>query len=569
MIDKQTTPIDNPDLTGEDARRMRLLVVSTLLIVGAGLIINLITVLNYAINRNPLRPLDIFQNVALLLFGLFLLLFVQKRRIQLTAWLVVTGLLVLSAVDFLLNSNPPDNAAGVLGLVVAITISVATLNRRSVWTVFLLTILLYTVVNILWLNGLIPARPVIGPEAKAKFAILVWMVAAGVLVAILDSTVKSLREWGELLEARVNERTTELRSALSRVSTILDSSPDVILLLRADGTIEAANKTLQTSLGYDSVDVIDHHPVMLIEAKSQAALSRHITELQRGGRPDRLEVTALRRDGTPLEVDITFVPTSTGDEVTGAVCSLRDISPLKENERLKDVFISSISHELRTPITSLKIYHKLLSLDPGDSSKYLDHLKQETNRLHEIIEWMLLLSQLDQQAFNLDFAPVDLNRLIEHYIVSFRQAAGERKQTVTFIPCEGVLTANVSRYLIGRVFNALLINATSYTPEGGSIHISTGSEQRNRMDSWVMFSVENKGVFIPSEEIDRLFERFYRGSAGRQSGKPGMGLGLAVAKEIVEMHQGRITVQTRADNDPSVRFEVRLPAAGGELHRSI
>jgi PAS domain S-box-containing protein len=376
---------------------------------------------------------------------------------------------------------------------------------------------------------------------------------------------RRLEELARGLEKTVLERTTELRRSKERVEAILDSSPDAILLLQPDGTIEAGNLAFGELFGYHIDEVYDQPPTNLVEPGHAQALSDALRATMDKGEPERLEVIARHKDGTTFDADAALAPIRGEGSMIGLVCSLRDISALKEAERMKDAFVSNVSHELRTPITSLKIYHGLLrEALPHRRGEYLDAVRRETERLALIIEDLLRLSRLDQGRVTLILAPVDLNALADQYVADRAPLAEERGLSLTLDAEPGLPPVRADEGLLGQALSVLLTNALNYTPAGGRVVVSTRACELEGKPC-VGFSVGDTGPGILPEEQPYLFQRFFRGKAGHESGQPGTGLGLAIAKEIVGRHYGRIEVVSQGVPGEGATFNVWLPVGDEHL----
>jgi PAS domain S-box-containing protein len=228
---------------------------------------------------------------------------------------------------------------------------------------------------------------------------------------------------------------------------------------------------------------------------------------------------------------------------------------LQALSRLKDEFIANVSHEIRTPIANLKLYHHLLSLRPERHAEYLATLRRETDRLQIIVEDLLLLSRLDWNPEALEMNPLDLNEIVRTHVADRASLSNELGLSLEAELADHLPLVQADRKLIERVLSVLLTNSLSYTPSGGKVIVRTLHEQREGT-GWVGFSVSDTGPGIPPEERPHLFERFYRGSVGRKSGVPGTGLGLSIAHEIVTRHHGRIEV---ASEGIGAVFTVWLP----------
>jgi two-component system sensor histidine kinase/response regulator len=394
---------------------------------------------------------------------------------------------------------------------------------------------------------------------------LLSMFAEQAAVAIHNTRLyQELEEYSSILVQVVEERTAELRRTKERVEAILNGSSDAILLLRSNGAIQTGNPAFGELFGYHVDEVYGQTPTSLVETAHVEDLSATLRSAMDEMQPSRLEVIARRKDGTTFDADVALAPIKDEGVVTGLVCSLRDISALKEVQRMKDDFVSNVSHELRTPISSLKIYHHMLEKAlPPQRDEYLGVVRRETARLALIIEDLLRLSRLDQGRVTLDIAEVDLNALAGQYVADRAPLAEKRGLTLALDAEPNLMPVRADEGLLGQALSVLLTNALNYTPAGGRVVVSTWARELEGKPC-VGFSVADTGPGISPEEQPRLFQRFFRGEVGRESNEPGTGLGLAIAKEIVERHHGQIEVASEGVPGKGTTFSVWLPT--GDEH---
>ena len=227
-------------------------------------------------------------------------------------------------------------------------------------------------------------------------------------------------------------------------------------------------------------------------------------------------------------------------------------------DRVKSEFIANINHELRTPLTNLLLYYQMLRAQPTiKTNERLDVIGRELQRLRSLIEDLLNLSRLDLGQVTLRPVSCDLNRMVQTLVNDRQELAMERGLTLLTELQPDLENVNLDEPTVVQAVSNLLTNALNYTPSGGKVLIKTlhAIEDSN---PWVGFSVEDTGLGISEEDLPHLFERFYRGKAGRKSGAPGTGLGLAIVKQVVDRHQGRIEVQS-GENGLGAKFTVWLP----------
>ncbi|MBI5563922.1 MAG: PAS domain S-box protein [Chloroflexi bacterium] len=225
---------------------------------------------------------------------------------------------------------------------------------------------------------------------------------------------------------------------------------------------------------------------------------------------------------------------------------------LTELDRLKSKFVSDVSHELRTPIANLKLYAGLLERGkPEKLGHYRTVLKQQTQRLSQLVEDILDLSRLEIAKQHALFGPVDLYAVIDQIVTAHQPRAEAAGLALTFAAADDLPPVRGDIHQLTQVMTNLIVNALNYTSQGGVQVTLTATDGHMRV------GVVDSGQGIASDDLPHIFERFYRGRQARQRDVPGTGLGLAIVKEIVELHHGSITVDSRVDQGTT--FRVDLP----------
>jgi PAS domain S-box-containing protein len=227
--------------------------------------------------------------------------------------------------------------------------------------------------------------------------------------------------------------------------------------------------------------------------------------------------------------------------------------------RVKNEFVSNVSHELRTPITTVKLYLHLLEQRSDQIDRYLPVLGREAERLAQIIEGLLHFSRIDRDQVDLQLEAVDLNRLVKQYVADRTMLAEKSSLSLQFLDGVQMQPINADARLLGQVVSILLTNAINYTPPGGQVTVRMQARAKEKQRH-VGFAVSDTGPGISPDEIDRIFERFYRGQAAEKGRVSGTGLGLSIAKGIVEQHQGQIEVESEGKPGKGATFSVWFPA---------
>lgn len=389
----------------------------------------------------------------------------------------------------------------------------------------------------------------------------------GVASDITEKTVaaQQLAAANETLEQRVKERTQdlakatrELKLAKEQIEIILNNSPDGFCLLDKHTNILIVNPAFCQMTGL-STEQLTGHPLMKLAAadlrvKMQSKLDEFLAQKERL----YYEYQYRTPDNILEDRAITLSPVLQDHEFIGIVVSVRDISQMKEVQRMKDAFVSNVSHELRTPITNFIFTLELLRRKPERQEIYLKSLEQEIEQLRTLIEDLLLLSRLDQDTIQLKKHPVDLNDLCAEFTLMRSPIIDQKGLSLQFIPGKTLPNILADFGLINQTLSILLTNAMNYTPKGGKIVIRTYLGEGLRKN-FVGFSVSDNGPGIQPDDHKRIFERFYRGEAGLQSGVAGTGLGLAIAQEIVQRHQGEIELISSGIDGEGATFFIWLP----------
>jgi len=242
----------------------------------------------------------------------------------------------------------------------------------------------------------------------------------------------------------------------------------------------------------------------------------------------------------------------------GAVIVFNDVSRLRRLENLRSEFVANVSHELKTPITSIKGFVETL-LDgafheEAEAERFLKIVAKQADRLNAIIEDLLMLSRLEQQSGEeMDMQSVEAGRLMQAAVEVCAQRAAEKNITVQ-TECPEGLFAVVNPPLIEQALINLISNAVKYSAEGKTVLLSAKGGEEG-----VQLSVKDEGLGIEEKHLDRLFERFYRIDKGRSRQEGGTGLGLAIVKHIAQAHGGAVSV--RSEFGKGSTFTVSLPAS--------
>ncbi|MFQ5436796.1 MAG: ATP-binding protein, partial [Anaerolineae bacterium] len=250
-------------------------------------------------------------------------------------------------------------------------------------------------------------------------------------------------------------------------------------------------------------------------------------------------------------------------EMTGFVGIQSDISRLKNVDRLKSQFITDVSHELRTPVTNLKLYTDLLMRTPAEKhGRYFEVLQIQVSRLEQIIEDILTLSRLEGNRLNLEPNPVDINMIAAQSVKTLQSKAKAAGLAVNFMPYPSAELVCSEPALLRQLINSLAQNAINYTSEGKvDIIISQPPDS-----GFVELVVKDTGAGIDAEERPFIFDRFFRGKIASHSNISGSGLGLTIVREIVELLDGKIELESELGKGTKVTVRLKTVAASRLCH---
>ncbi|MEZ5416793.1 MAG: ATP-binding protein [Vicinamibacterales bacterium] len=351
------------------------------------------------------------------------------------------------------------------------------------------------------------------------------------------------------LDAAVHEqerRITTLSRDRARMEAILGSMVEGVLVVDEGGRLQLVNGAARRMLRVDG-DAVGRP---YVEALRHPGMVEHVGRVLGGGPTDTFEL-ALTREGARTLVARVAPVTGTG---RGAVVVLHDVTDLKRTDQIRRDFVANVSHELRTPLTAIRGYADALvddSDDPEARQKFLQIIQRHAARMERLVKDLLRLALLEAGKEGLDCAPTDVAALIQGVVDDITPAAAARGVRFTVNADGATRGAVIDAAKTHDILRNLVENASVYTRDGDTVQVTA------TLDGGVLhLAVADHGPGIPPEDLDRVFERFYRVDKSR--GRPGgTGLGLAIVRHLAELHGGSVAVA----NVPGggARFDVRLP----------
>lgn len=358
-------------------------------------------------------------------------------------------------------------------------------------------------------------------------------------------------EWKARTLSELNAR---LLDRARFVDFALRSVEDALIMAAPDGTITFANRSAGAILGSTGRGLVGQNLAQRLTGLVDAGMIARLVE-DRGTIEREITVTNVRRQQFTLRMAAVSQGDNGNGPVLGIVVSLSDITRQHDLQQTKNDVISLVSHEMRTPLTAIQGMTELLAqydVDPQRSREMHLAINDEVKRLARMITGYLDITRLESGATELRLSPVRLENLLERTLLLLDAVAAQRdiKLTRRFAPDPPALLADAD--LLSHAVENLVSNAIKYSPSGTEVTITTSSDE-----DALSLEVADQGYGIPEADLARVFEKFYRVPRVQDAGVPGTGLGLAMVREIAELHGGSVTV--RSEGNAGSTFTLRIP----------
>lgn len=348
---------------------------------------------------------------------------------------------------------------------------------------------------------------------------------------------------------------------VSESDALFMSIGDGAFVTNSSGEIIRINQTALELLNLKSEEVIGQWYADIIVAEDENGermvnIDRPMTQVFLTGKPLSAMVKYRRRGQSPINAEMTVSPIVLDGQPIGAIEVFRDVTQEVALDNAKDEFIALASHQLRTPATGVKQYLGMLlqgyvgELTP-EQTMMLKHAYTANERQLSIITDLLRVARVDAGEIKLKRKPIRIGFLIEEIIAEHKSSLKERRQTVSYQQDSDFLL-NVDPNYMRMAIENIVDNASKYSPEDTTITIKTKSNLK-----YVSISIEDEGMGIAAEDIDSIFDKFFRLTHESSAEISGTGLGLYWVKEIIDLHGGSIKVESKPQ--VGTRFTIRIP----------
>ena len=418
--------------------------------------------------------------------------------------------------------------------------------QRLIWLVA--TLVSLGVVALTYFVAARVARPV-SSLTQAAEAIAAGDYRQPVYVAS-DDEIGTLAKSFSRMSDQLAAREAQLRESSRRLVTVLEGMVEGVIALDDRERIVLANAAAGRLLGFSPSEA-EGKP--LLNVARNHLIHEALAQPQNDGGTQQQEFELGGDESRVLSFNITML---SAEPSTRCILVLHDVTELRRLESLRQEFVANVSHELKTPLSSIKAYTEtLLSgaiADDEHNTKFVRRIEEQAERLHELILDMLRIARIEsgQQAF--EIGPVNLTAMIQSCVTEHQETAAGRKILLETPEDPGEVHVNADEEGVRQILDNLVDNALNYTPEGG--HVSVLGRCDGPM---AIVEVRDTGIGIASELLPRVFERFFRVDKARSRELGGTGLGLSIVKHLAQSFAGEVDVESRVGE--GTVFTVKLP----------
>lgn len=329
-----------------------------------------------------------------------------------------------------------------------------------------------------------------------------------------------------------------IRKSERRLNSIIESMESGLIMIDATGKVSLANRSFERMFGIPQSDLVGRSFKQLTYPYDISSL---ITECAESNMRIRKEIPLYYPEEKILEAYL--APMWVEKNGVGVVVVFHDLTAIRRLEQLRKDFVANVSHELKTPITSIRGFAETLldgaMEDPETGREFLQIIHEESLRLHRLIGDLLDLTQIESKQMPLKVSKVPVASLLQS-VKKMVQDQMESKDQSLSVEIDQPFEVEVDEDRLRQILLNLLSNSMNYTPQGGQIKLrATSSAEHFRLE------ISDTGIGIPEQDLPRIFERFYRVDKARARDSGGTGLGLAIVKHLVEEHHGQIEVKSK------------------------
>jgi signal transduction histidine kinase len=268
--------------------------------------------------------------------------------------------------------------------------------------------------------------------------------------------------------------------------------------------------------------------------------------------------------GEPYSLDDVDLLAAFADQASLALDTVQLTQDIQKAKQAESEFIDFVAHELKQPMTAMQGYAKMLTMGIGGElndtqQQFVDVINSNIERMDKLINDLLEISRLEAGRIKLKLAPVPIGEVVDETLASNRDEIEARQHTLIVEVAEDLPLVLADRKRLGQILTILVSNATRYTPDGGTVRITAGGHDRLAMPpSQLLVTVSDSGIGMSHQDMAKLEEKFFRADHDLVYTQPGTGLGVSIARHLVELHGGELLVESEVDGGSTFSFTIPI-----------
>ena len=377
---------------------------------------------------------------------------------------------------------------------------------------------------------------------------------ARTVIARMGGSVGAVAKAFDRVAPRLEARIAQLEQDRQQLSAVLSGMAEGVIAIDSRRRLVFANASADALFGLGPASVGRPVPELIRSPQVHASVESSLT----GPEPHRGEIAVAVREPGAVRAAYRVLAVHGTPLPGGAVLVFHDVTELRRLERMRQDFVANVSHELKTPLASIKAYTETLLdwalHDEAVNVKFLKRIEEQAERLNDLILDLLSLARIESGEGFFHHGPLALAPVVAGRVDAQRDRAEAKGLSLSLDlgTTDESLLILADEEAVRQILDNLIDNAVKYTPEGGSVRVSC-----QHADGHVVLEVADTGIGIPRDDLPRVFERFYRVDKARSRELGGTGLGLAIVKHLVQSIGGQIAVDSRVGS--GTRFSVQLP----------
>ncbi|MFC1655823.1 ATP-binding protein [Patescibacteria group bacterium] len=402
-------------------------------------------------------------------------------------------------------------------------------------------------------------------KIKSKDEIGDLAVSFNTMTKNLCEAQEKLNKYNKTLEGKVRQRTKELAQERNKLRTTLESIGDGAFVIDKKGIITFFNNVAESITQYKSKEAVGKYYkeiINLVREKDEKEITGFIEFAIKKNKITPLHnhtvLITKKKKRVPVLSSAAPIHGDRKDKIVGSIVTFRDVSYEREVEKMKDDFIALASHQLRTPLTSIKWSLEELLSEGSRKTKlvqkdYLENSYKATNRMVRLTNSILNISRIDSGKLTIFPESIDLVQFTKEALHKFQSLIKDREHKVKTSFPKKVMVAKTDPRILSEVLSTVISNALRYTPKKGVIEINLEVQK-----TYVEFNVKDNGIGIPEKATNKVFQRFFRADNAERIDTEGTGLALSITKNLVEILGGKIKFKSKENSGTTFTFTLPL-----------